>query len=93
MNGESVIVATLVEALRPLANLRVPTKPQGNAGIYSIYHKQIEAARTAIALANPLSQKTEELCDDCPPVGYPTDKTRCLPCPRRAALANPDPQP
>ena len=22
-------------------------------------------------------------CDDCPPVGYPTDKTRCLPCPRR----------
>ena len=23
------------------------------------------------------------LCDDCPPVGYPTDKTRCLPCPRR----------
>lgn len=25
-----------------------------------------------------------ELCDDCPPVAYPTDKTRCLPCPRRA---------
>lgn len=24
-----------------------------------------------------------DLCDDCPPVGYPTDKTRCLPCPRR----------
>ncbi len=27
-----------------------------------------------------------ELCDDCPPVGYPTDKTRCDPCPRRSAL-------
>lgn len=27
------------------------------------------------------------LCDDCPPVGYPTDKTRCLPCPRRAMSA------
>lgn len=26
------------------------------------------------------------LCEDCPPVGYPTDKTRCLPCPRRSAL-------
>ncbi len=26
------------------------------------------------------------LCEDCPPVGYPTDKTRCAPCPRRAAL-------
>jgi hypothetical protein len=25
----------------------------------------------------------EPLCSDCPPVGYPTDKTRCAPCPRR----------
>lgn len=24
------------------------------------------------------------LCEGCPPVGYPTEKTRCLPCPRRA---------
>jgi len=24
-----------------------------------------------------------DLCADCPPVGYPTDKTRCSPCPRR----------
>ena len=23
----------------------------------------------------------------CPPVGYPTDKTRCLPCPRRTPKA------
>jgi hypothetical protein len=23
------------------------------------------------------------LCEDCPPVGYPTDDTRCEPCPRR----------
>lgn len=23
------------------------------------------------------------LCEGCPPDGYPTDKTRCLPCPRR----------
>jgi hypothetical protein len=22
------------------------------------------------------------LCEDCPPVGYPTNKTRCDPCPR-----------
>ncbi|WP_428491656.1 hypothetical protein [Rhodopila sp.] len=29
----------------------------------------------------------EDLCDDCPPIGYPTDKTRCLPCPRRNAIA------
>lgn len=29
--------------------------------------------------------KPAELCEDCPPFGYVTDKTRCLPCPRRAA--------
>jgi len=38
-------------------------------------------------------EDAEVLCSDCPPVGYPTDKTRCLPCPRRAILRtkeNPD---
>lgn len=27
----------------------------------------------------------DALCEDCPPVGYPTDKTRCAPCPRRVS--------
>lgn len=26
-----------------------------------------------------------ESCEDCPPVGYPTNHTRCAPCPRRPA--------
>jgi hypothetical protein len=26
-------------------------------------------------------------CLGCPPIGYPTDKTRCLPCPRRTPQA------
>jgi hypothetical protein len=26
-------------------------------------------------------------CSDCPPTNYPTDKTRCSECPRRAALS------
>ena len=26
------------------------------------------------------------LCDDCPPIAYPTDKTRCTPCPRRVEM-------
>lgn len=26
-------------------------------------------------------------CSDCPPNGYPTDKTRCDVCPRKSALA------
>lgn len=25
------------------------------------------------------------LCEDCPPVDYPTDDTRCAPCPRRVS--------
>jgi hypothetical protein len=31
---------------------------------------------------------SESLCEDCPPVGYPTDETRCTPCPRRFALTD-----
>lgn len=27
----------------------------------------------------------QKLCEDCPPVDYPTDETRCVPCPRRVA--------
>lgn len=41
----------LLEALRPLAALLVPAKPQGNAGAYSIRHSDIERARAAIAAA------------------------------------------
>jgi hypothetical protein len=29
----------------------------------------------------------QQLCEDCPPIGYVTDKTRCAPCPRRASTA------
>ena len=29
-----------------------------------------------------------ELCSDCPPSGYPTDRTRCAECPRKATLAD-----
>lgn len=36
--------------------------------------------------AAALAVGAENLCSDCPPPGYPTDKTRCGPCPRRAAL-------
>lgn len=27
---------------------------------------------------------SDTLCSDCPPVGYPTDETRCAPCPRQS---------
>lgn len=31
----------------------------------------------------PANASTIALCSDCPPIGYPTDKTRCAECPRR----------
>jgi hypothetical protein len=30
-----------------------------------------------------IKREQESLCEDCPPIGYPTDKTRCAACPRR----------
>lgn len=39
----------LVSALGPLAALKVPFKPQGNAGAYSIRFDDITAAKAAIA--------------------------------------------
>ncbi len=42
--------------------------------------KEIMAAIHARATLNLMD---EALCSDCPPEGYPTDKMRCTPCPRR----------
>ena len=33
-----------------------------------------------------LTTKQAVECSDCPPDGYPTDATRCAPCPRRAPV-------
>lgn len=41
----------LLEALRPLAELRLPAKCEGNAAYYSILHSQILAARAALSRA------------------------------------------
>jgi hypothetical protein len=43
-------------------------------------------AASAAESGSATVENPEELCSDCPPMGYPTDKTRCLPCPRRASL-------
>lgn len=32
----------------------------------------------------PAQEPVAARCEDCPPVGYPTDRTRCTPCDRRA---------
>lgn len=33
--------------------------------------------------AEKYEDEPAKLCSDCPPENYPTDKTRCLSCPRR----------
>lgn len=38
------------------------------------------------------SKSRIQLCDDCPPLDYPTDKTRCRPCPRRDLAASSEQQ-
>jgi len=43
----------------------------------------VEAVIAALAQSTQAGGEAD-LCDDCPPNDYPTDKTRCLPCPRRA---------
>lgn len=48
----------------------------------------VEKALLASVMSSTQSATTdrnlvESLCDDCPPVGYSTDETRCTPCPRR----------
>jgi uncharacterized paraquat-inducible protein A len=42
-----------------------------------------EEARAADMAIAKRMQDNNELCSDCPPVGYPNDKTRCTSCPRR----------
>jgi len=51
---------------------------------------QIDALlrHSALNTANSDSTVTEKtaLCSDCPPVGYPTDITRCDECPRKTPV-------
>jgi hypothetical protein len=48
LNDQDALITELLEALRPLAALEVPAKPDGNAGAYSIRHSDILAAVAAI---------------------------------------------
>lgn len=36
------------------------------------------------ATTAPPGDDHANLCEDCPPTDYPTDETRCAPCPRRS---------
>lgn len=63
---------------------------EANKGLpCSLPLSEAEAAIRSLASAPPAEDPkdaADSLCSDCPPIGYPTDETRCAPCPRRAAL-------
>ena len=44
------------------------------------YAQDMAADIRALPLPTMMGGK---LCEDCPPIGYPTDKTRCCDCPRK----------
>jgi hypothetical protein len=43
------VIGECLEALKPLAAQLTPKKPSGNAGMYSIYHADIDRARDLVA--------------------------------------------
>ena len=45
-----------------------------------VTRRAYSAAIRALPLPTMMGGK---LCEDCPPIGYPTDKTRCCDCPRK----------
>lgn len=47
-----------------------------------------------MVIAKEIVRKNQHdlLCCDCPPVGYSTDRTRCLPCPHRSKSVDGDQQ-
>jgi len=80
--------AELVEALREAATIFEETAEAlgrvGQHGLAVTLLGDAKRARAALAKASVESASTSN-CSDCPPVGYPTDITRCLPCPRRTS--------
>jgi hypothetical protein len=51
LNDQDALIGELIEALRPLANLKAPERKRGNAAFYSLLHADIERAQAAIAKA------------------------------------------
>lgn len=47
-----------------------------------IRHKFYQAMESNRTDAMKMNSEDDTLCSDCPPIGYPTAKTRCDSCPR-----------
>lgn len=64
---------------QPATNTEPTKRPYAQSATLGEYGIIPECDTRSAASAQPTR------CEDCPPVGYPTDKTRCAPCDRRAA--------
>jgi hypothetical protein len=88
----------LIEASLAWRRLHGPTDPARNSSAMIAVAIAAEAVirernlrafdggelTTKISEAKEREEMSEKsLCGDCPPIGYPTDETRCAPCPRR----------
>lgn len=78
------MVNALVAAIRKRLNFDGPCGHAKDKPVSSCVTCNLRVALSANPPEIPDSSKaTDGLCDDCPRVGHSTDKTRCLPCPRR----------
>lgn len=91
---ESALMREYLAAVWPeLANARLFAAAKLVAENFETYGSAIKVTVPMALIENlqkALAQFPSEprLCEDCPPVGYPTDKTRCLECPRRVYSEN-----
>lgn len=73
---------TFIDAMVPPIDALSACHPDALRGILTKINDKV-----AFALATHPTTPAS-LCEDCPPVGYPTDKTRCDPCPRRTPASH-----
>lgn len=66
-----------------IAARRVVFEDQGREAMSELDKASEEFASRVPWDNEPERVAAGELCFDCPPARYPTDETRCTPCPRR----------
>lgn len=78
---------TKAEAVEPLAVVCMTDEPYSHGHMVEAQLQIMPGTELPIGMKlyahAPPAVPVESLCSDCPPVGYPTEATRCTPCPRR----------
>jgi hypothetical protein len=82
---EGVLASIIRDKLRALLHPTVPVETEARATPDQGYEHPTPPDGLASSGGLGPVQDVAGLCSDCPPVGYITDKTRCLRCPRAVA--------